>query len=47
MIPNKCEMPDLTDLKQLFGGVLLRVFIGEPGLNQKQALYRVHQQVGG
>lgn len=41
MVPEKCEMPDLSDLEPaLFRGILLRMFTGEPGLSHEQSLYR-------
>ena len=42
MIPTECKMPDLSDCsaERLQGRSLLHAFIGDPGVNQKERLYR-------
>ena len=42
MIPTECKMPDLTECfaDRLQGRSLLHVFIGEPGVNPRERLYR-------
>jgi hypothetical protein len=42
MIPTECKMPDVSDCfaDRLLGRPLLQVFVGEPGVNQKERNYR-------
>jgi hypothetical protein len=42
MIPTECKMPDLSgcSAERLQGRSILHVFIGDPGVNQKERSYR-------
>jgi hypothetical protein len=42
MIPTECKMPDVSDCfgERLQGRSLLQVFVGDPGVNQKERSYR-------